>query len=286
MRLERVIIGVDFGAASAAAARWTARHLAPDAELTLVHCVASDGWTPPRGSPAVDDAAACLRALRAELAPARVHVEVRSGDPAECLAAIATEVGADLVVVGPHTVRGAGGRLGSTAERLLQRSATPVLLATGGLDGQPHRILVPVTGDDVSTTVLEWAEALEARTAVKLAVVHVDWRARSEGDAGSMYAPADARWPHLADGCVPGGFFVDAVAGRPAEVVSQQAERFASDLVVLDGTPSAAALAAEIGTVLRAATCAVLVTPARAGHPYTLPTAADRPRAAADARGA
>jgi len=36
---HRVVVGVDFGSASLAAARWTARHLMPEAELVLVHVV-------------------------------------------------------------------------------------------------------------------------------------------------------------------------------------------------------------------------------------------------------
>src|SRR5690242_21755620 len=39
MFLKRVVLGIDFSDASLGTARWAARHLAPDAELALVHVI-------------------------------------------------------------------------------------------------------------------------------------------------------------------------------------------------------------------------------------------------------
>jgi nucleotide-binding universal stress UspA family protein len=39
MRFRKIVVGIDFSEASLAAARWVADHLAPDAELLLVHVV-------------------------------------------------------------------------------------------------------------------------------------------------------------------------------------------------------------------------------------------------------
>jgi hypothetical protein len=66
---------------------------------------------------------------------------------------------------------------------------------------------------------------------------------------------ATHRWPRLGDDCAPGGFFVDASPGAPADVVGESVERFASDLVVLDRGAGG-----RMGDFLREASCAVLVT--------------------------
>jgi hypothetical protein len=194
-----------------------------------------------------------------------VRVAVRTGDPAEGLAAFAAELEADLVVIGPHERRSESDALGSTAERLVTRSRVPVLLAVGVLRGLPQRVLVPVTADDVSPAVLEWTRALEARSEVRLAVVHLAGSSRPKR-APWRATSATHRWPHLGDGCAPGAFFVDAAVGAPAEVVGENVERFASDLVVIEGrapSPTAdAPLAREMGPFLREAPCAVLVTAA------------------------
>lgn len=39
MKIRRIVVGVDFREPSVAAARWTARELAPDAEIVLLHVV-------------------------------------------------------------------------------------------------------------------------------------------------------------------------------------------------------------------------------------------------------
>ena len=56
MKLEKVVVAVDFSPPSLAATRWSAAHLAPDAEIALVHCLelpaaASMLWEalPPKG---------------------------------------------------------------------------------------------------------------------------------------------------------------------------------------------------------------------------------------------
>jgi nucleotide-binding universal stress UspA family protein len=284
MRLERIVIGVDFGAASAAAARWTARSLAPDAELTLVHCIAAAGRPLPWASPVGDDVAAHLAALRLELAPSRTRVEVRIGDPADGIAAVADELHADLIVVGPHNRRSLhDDEIGSTAERLVARSSLPVLLATGEMAGPPRRLLVPVTGGDVSTHVVAWANAFAAQVELRLAVVLVGSAAeRTIGATSAARAtPAIHRWRGLAGSGLPGGCFVDAVMGDPAAVILGQVDRFATDLVLLDASTTASMgetrTAAAIGRVLRGTRCPVLVTTERVERGWTAPSALARP---------
>lgn len=263
MRLARIVIGMDFSVGAVAAARWTARELAPAAELVLVYCGAPRGdvLPLPRGA-----ATARLQTLTADLAPALVRVAVRTGDPADGLAAMAEEVEADLIVIGPHGAPAGSDEIGSTAERLVRRSRVPVLLAAGGLRGRPHRVLVPLAADDVSPAVLEWTRVLEAPSGVKIAVVHLADEARRTSSPWRATSTSH-RWPRLGDDCVPGGFFVDAALGAPADVVGENVERFASDLVVLDGGAVGPA-GGSMGAFLRRASCAVLVTAGEVGSEF------------------
>ena len=236
MLLDHIVVGVDFNAASVAAARWTAQSLAPEAEITLVHCI------PPTKQPTIDTRRAIARArqkleeLRDELGADRVRVEVCEGIASDRIAELAARVDADLVVVGPHNRHPqTADSVGSTAERLVNRSCAPVLLATGELRGPPRRLLLPVQGPVISAFVFEWARALEARCGARVSVLHVDVaRCYSGAESGLSGTP---RWRRLADG-FDSNVFVDAVTTRePATAVMSQADRFSSDLVVLgDGT--------------------------------------------------
>ncbi|HEX5580127.1 MAG TPA: universal stress protein, partial [Gemmatimonadaceae bacterium] len=88
LRIGRVLVAVDFGTPSLAAARWVARHLAPDAEVVLAHVL------PVPGVPAflrghmrspdsfVDEVSAPMRGglegLAEALGAARVQTELRA----------------------------------------------------------------------------------------------------------------------------------------------------------------------------------------------------------------
>jgi nucleotide-binding universal stress UspA family protein len=281
MRLDRIVVGVDFRASSVAALRWVARYLAPGAELVLVHAVVlpeppgaprPDAARETRRAAAYDAAARRLRELRRSLPGRRARLEITEGSPAEVIARVARAYDADLVVVGPHGERpGALEQLGSTAERLVRRSPVPVLLATGELAGPPRRLLVPVRAPDISPSVLRWADALERRFDARLALVHVTGAAPALAMAGADEDEADVveepRWRHLAAAAPAGRVFTDAAWGDPTEAILAEAERFDSDLIVLDDRTLRAihqALADEpADPLLRAAGCAVLVVVAR-----------------------
>jgi nucleotide-binding universal stress UspA family protein len=87
------------------------------------------------------------QAWRAETAGAAVaEKHLREGRPAEEIAALADEVGADLVVLGSREM-GALKRLvlGSTSQEVVRKAARPVLVVRGGWP--PSRVVV---GDDLS----------------------------------------------------------------------------------------------------------------------------------------
>src|SRR5690606_23931576 len=140
MKLERVVIGMDFSEPSIAAARWAALHFAPDAELVLVHSI--EIQRPPRFLRAAlpppaeleettrQGAEQRLREVGLSLGAPRIWPVVREGRPADQIAAVAEERGADLIIVGEHGRSGGiRGLVGSTAEQLARSAPAPVLLA-------------------------------------------------------------------------------------------------------------------------------------------------------------
>jgi nucleotide-binding universal stress UspA family protein len=182
MRLDTVVIGVDFSEPSIEAAQWTARVLAPGATLVLVHVL--DGPRLPSyvadigSAEAVskDDAAAerRLEAVGASLDGGQVRTVVRHGRATDVLQAVVHETGADVLVVGKHNPRGRLiDALGSTAEKLLHVCTAPVLLARGLSDGVPRSILVPVDDSANSRHVLATAAALVRWFDAKATVLHV-----------------------------------------------------------------------------------------------------------------
>ena len=98
-RLNRIVFGTDFGAASVAGARWVAERFAPDADLVLVHAVEPAESAPYlRPDTAADaeeervaraQAAARLRELAASLAARSVRVEVVADRAVQGVARIA-----------------------------------------------------------------------------------------------------------------------------------------------------------------------------------------------------
>jgi nucleotide-binding universal stress UspA family protein len=263
MLLERIVVGVDFGPASLAAARWAAQCLAPEAEIVLVHCVSPTKAATVGAESATSRARHRLEALRQELGPVRTQIEVSDGNPAMRIAEAAGRLDADLIVVGPHNHHPqTADKVGSTADELVHRSCTPVLLATGELRGPPRRLLLPVQGPDISAFVFEWARAIEARCDARISIVHIDvapcYRETTETASGDQ-AP---RWRRVADGFEPNTLFVDAVkTNEPADTVMSQAQRFSSDLVVLGDRTFGADSPPAIRRILLEARRPVLVVP-------------------------
>lgn len=184
VRLERVAIGVDFGAASVAAVGWVRRHFAPGADCVLVHAVDVPqppgflgGAFPSREEilkSALTGASARLAEMRELQGWGDMAVEVRDGRPENVVAAAAKEWGADLVIVGEHAhPRGMWATLGSTAEALVRCSPVPVLLARNTAERPPGRILVAVDESEHATLALRWGRLLAQRVSATLTAVHV-----------------------------------------------------------------------------------------------------------------
>jgi nucleotide-binding universal stress UspA family protein len=280
---HRVVMGVDFGSASLAAARWTAHHLVPEAELVLVHVVEVPKVPAYlRGVAFAADRMAnratammriALTALGDAIGSVRCAIEVRSGRPAEQLHSVAEEHEADLLVVGRagrHT-RGVK-QLGSTVERLLRRSRIPVLVAGGTLAAAPRRILAAVDEGELARDVLEWARRMAARadpeSSGAVTALHVTSDALSEylGVRGGDAAAVTWLKARVTECSLDSATTEIAVApGDPRHQILVAADAFDSDLIVVGRRGADGAAGTEIGGVARAAlrppTRSVLVIP-------------------------
>lgn len=114
---------------------------------------------------------------------ADVRVHLRRGSPDEALIALASELRAQLIVIGPlGERRGTSFRLGSHAERLVQQSHVPVLVVRSAepfkawlRDGRPLRL---VLGADLSRTTaaaMSRIDEWQSLAPCDLTAVHLYW---------------------------------------------------------------------------------------------------------------
>lgn len=189
MHFRRIVIGVDFGEASLAAARWIATQASADAELLLVHVDPEPGvpsYVRPHLAPGVPDAAAergpdlggALRSVRDLIGSRRARAAISTGAPADVLARTAEEFDADLICVGRGRVRRGSARFGATTpQRLLARSDRPVLVvpraSAGNAAGAPTRVLAAIDERPGGDAVLRTALVLAAPHGAHVDAVHV-----------------------------------------------------------------------------------------------------------------
>jgi nucleotide-binding universal stress UspA family protein len=166
MVLRRLVVGVDFSDVSLSAARWVSAHFAPEAEIVLVHAAPNDG----------ED----LRSLTGGLAgvanllgPDRVRAVVRRGAPADVLARVASEVGADLVCVGRSRLRTRAAHIGATTnDRLLARSSIPTVIIPAGRQAAVGQVFVAVADAPGAERLVGAARALAAASAASVRAFH------------------------------------------------------------------------------------------------------------------
>lgn len=169
----------------AAAVNLARRH---GAKLTVIHVVKHQ----PQGSHVVLDAAGLrqdwLRSARESLAefvqahvPEDVHAErvLKEGKAFDVIVREAAKRCCDLIVTATHGYTGlAHVLIGSTAERIVQHAACPVLVVRGRGDESdaglaPRWILVPTDFSDNSRRAFPAASALAAEFGAKLILAHV-----------------------------------------------------------------------------------------------------------------
>jgi len=292
MRIESLIIGMDFSDPAIEGARWVVEHFAVNAAVTLVHVVgppSRPGFiarvlpaAEPIDSLASEAADARLRDVIANVAPSAT-CEVRVGKPHEQIAAAARERRADLVVVGPHG-DGAARRpwLGSTAERVVHCSPAPVLVTSDPPPGGVRRILVPIDENRLTDSILGWAAHLAQAFDAEVKLLHV-WSEAIFEHVASMARvttadrdearreivkdvdEAAAHWlADLAAAGFRGGRATAVVShGKAGDVTLETAAAYRADLIVIGrnaGGPIAPALlGSTLRTVLHHARCPVFV---------------------------
>lgn len=292
MKLERVVVGIDFSIPSTEAAQWVARHLAPGAELVLTHSISVPEPPPivrnrfPRRDLLIDTiregADKRLREISLSLGASRMWLEIREGNPVECLAAVAEQYAADLIVAGAHGERaGVLEGLGSTAEHLVRSSTRPVLLVTHPRLTPPSHILLAVEKAGSTQEAMRFAAALSQRFEAKVTAMHVVPAGVASGVLAAaavvsgtpqldpsphrQFTEMPDRWlESVVDMGVPRERANAEVAfGEPARELLTAAERLRVDLIVMGrrdgGRFRRAVLGSVVERVLHGASCPVLV---------------------------
>ena len=184
MQFKKIIIGIDFSDASLAGARWVADHLAPKADLLLLHVVSVP--KPPiylheHIVPTIDQRSTliprlytALRGFADLLGNGRARVGIRTGVPWSAIARVADEVKADLICVGRGNKRQGSSRFGATTpQRLIGVSRVPVLVIPQGVLTKPRRVLVALSGRSGGERVMPVAESLASAWGSQLEAIHV-----------------------------------------------------------------------------------------------------------------
>jgi nucleotide-binding universal stress UspA family protein len=180
----RVVLGIDFGPASLAAARWATTHVAIGAQAILSHVVPS----PNTPEATEHDHAAHDEALRqmtpaltgglggfaATLDVADARSVVRIGSPSHWLSSVANDTEASLIVLGRRADANRV-RVGepNVIERTARRTSAAMLVVPEGTTLAPARIVAAVDQSAFAPRVLAVAQRLARLHEVPLVVLHV-----------------------------------------------------------------------------------------------------------------
>jgi nucleotide-binding universal stress UspA family protein len=267
--LDRVLVAIDFSDASIAAARWTADHFAPSAEIILAHVIEPPPATRasvmrfPSMETIVNKAHVEVEARLAELcksvSPDRARAEIRVGIPHDELVFLTSQTGSDLIVVGRQDLASSGwARVGATAQRVIRKSTAPILLVAGAESHTPDRLLVAVDESDMTDNVLTWGTFLVSRFTARGILMHA---------AGSEEQEDSGEWMSAESAKIAGATSLEQLVTRssvrPAESIIAEAKRTRAELVVIGSRGAGGANQMLFGTVAEAillsAPCPVLV---------------------------
>ena len=147
--------------------------------------------------------------------------------------------------------------------------------ANDKLAGAPRSILLPIDSGDVRTSLADWTAELAGCLDARLALIHVESMHRQRLTGKSSTAPlrletSTTPWTHVADDIPDDRLIVDAALGELAHVVLNEAQRFGTELVLLEAPAdreAAAGVPSTVDCLLRRSECAVLVVPPLEGPP-------------------
>lgn len=294
MKLERILVSMDFSEPAIAGAKWVSDHFAPDAALTLLHVIEPPdqpryaSWLLPPASTieelAREDASMRMRDVSSYLTASEPRIEVRVGTPHEVIVNVAREGSFDLVVIGPHAGGPRRGRfLGTTADRVVRTSSVPVLVATNPPAGAPLNFLVPVDERPIMPLVLRTTRELAERFDAAITLLHVWSNAVYSHVASMSHATAHGNEQsarddierelhgaavHWLNEVASTGIARDRVTatvtyGNAGDATVETAASMDADLIILGRATASivrpALLGSTIGTVLHGARCPILI---------------------------
>lgn len=184
--LHTVVVGSDGSPPSTAAVAWTLDRVPAGGTIHLVHSadtntVPPTDWDEPGEHAALwSDRHAANQDLehlnRVHRCAVTSHV-VSSHDPAAALLTAAEELGADSIVVGPHSAPHNKWTIGSVTRRLLQHSPVPIVIPKDAHVSLPsgngqRRVVACVGYGDVSEMAGMWAGAYAAERGLPLSLLH------------------------------------------------------------------------------------------------------------------
>jgi nucleotide-binding universal stress UspA family protein len=278
MELKRVLVGVDFSHTSLAAVRWVGSHLAAGGEVFLVHAVELPQAPSflrrvlPAPTEVEDELKSAARHRLTELAGSvglpDGAAHVRTGSAPQVLAELARELEIDLIVVGEHGGRrGARGLLGTTAERLLNVSPRPVLIARDMPPAPVRAVLAALDGSATDARVLRWSRLFHELYGAEVTACHAVDIMELYGRVRTISAAArlkemetqlrdDARrWIRecLTEAGLPGDErHADVRMGDARYAIPGMAESAGADLIVMGGRGAGAVSRVVVGSVTSA----------------------------------
>lgn len=297
LTLRSILCAVDFSDQSQHALRWAValavRHQSRLTVFTAVDPLLAQaartrfGLDLPRAEmePAIRDLMTAVLPAMTPWTPV-TSIDVRVGDASDVILETADRERAGLIVMGTH---GLGGfrklLLGSTMERVLGRTHTPLLAVPGVdaplviLDAAGPRfvmktILMATDFSEASTNAVQWAADLAERLEVPLVLTHVvtpivvpaRWRSYVEGADEERVAHARVRLEKLSAGVADGVPREVVVSiGRPADSIASLAEERGTGLIVMGLIGDRGARAPRPGSIAYRVLCLaqvpVLVVP-------------------------
>jgi nucleotide-binding universal stress UspA family protein len=279
LKLKTVLVATDLNEASVPAIE--AAHLLAKAAGARLHA-AHVGVANQRS---LDSVHTLLR--RAGVPPTDATTHALSGDPPRAIEALAREISADVIVIGPHGAdefEEGKPKLG-TALSVAAHSDSPCLVVAKRARFPVHRVVVAVDTSETSRSALavglSWASALREQpttspASVTLTALHVDERSAETSGAGeSPFAAALAtELGRIRDAAGTwAGVGIERAVVRSTDVpaaIAQFGTEHAADLIVLGTRGMGSAAMGRVGAVAtqvaQHATLPTLLVPAGAVH--------------------